>query len=1070
MARRRPLVLKLFIGFAAFLAVSIWMVASIEPTQVSSFLQSRLSQALNRPVTLGETKFNFSQGLAFEIRDVAVGTLEGSGEQLEIPSLFVKPRILPLFIGRLKFAELLCESPRLVFDLNHQRAGKDGNNSEKPPALDLPFQILSLSNGSLKIVDSSEIRLKAPLIIEKVQGYFRLTIDPFRARLAITGELIQDDHICPWSIRGHVTQPEGATNWAESILHLEANHGKFLPGVLLKNTPFITALKDSAGSFQTQIRVNGTPAKKVEMEAVLTGEDFSLAPNDTQGKRIAIEGAHCKTEWAHTSRGEVFDNIDIAINQVSLTGNALLENTGEGSRLKAQWSSSPMPLSELMALYPGLSPAPEPTATQPEGTVQVQSLAYEGPLTAQFADLFQNLSGRLTFANGRFPLPATTAIEGCRFEINLAANRLSLEKGYLSYVDIPWEFHGSADNLISTEMKLRFEAESPLPAEKLMSLPALSSKAGLMLTGTAPVKVLVEGGLHNLKARIKSDFSGFSAALGDLVFKGPAVPGDVEVRASTDYQTWNLEHAHLVTDLIQLQSRGHGRLGDNPEYQVEMVLHDLDMKKIPRDSKLLQRLQPKGAVSYIHNWQGGGEQAAQSKGVLTLKNADFHLTNIIADLKSINATVNFFENRAEFHNVMANLGSSPLMISGTLERSPAPVLNLRVVSPRIRADELIFPNDQSFLYDLDGNLTIDKNQIRFNEVHTALGKGTVATVKGYVTFSKNPETRLQISSKNAVIDEVIDLWGKTRKGKKQPQGKGGKGTLLIDVEAEKGVIDRFHFQNASGQIRLKDNILVIHPLDFHSGPGDGNGQVLVVNQPGRPSLLKISGHLENFDAEAVSKELLRYGHLVSGTLRGDFHLEGRTGKIFLPTSKGEFNIEIRKGVLKKFNALSKVFSILNVSQLFSLKLPDMATDGMPFKRATGTIHMHNGLLTSENIWVDSEAMNLSVVGSMDLVKKKTDTVLGVKPLGTVDKIITHIPIAGYILAGEDKALVTAYFDIKGDIQNPVVEAVPMASISNKAKGIFKRIFGLPEKVMTETKELFREKKQPEQPSSQEAVP
>ena len=413
------------------------------------------------------------------------------------------------------------------------------------------------------------------------------------------------------------------------------------------------------------------------------------------------------------------------------------------------------------------------------------------------------------------------------------------------------------------------------------------------------------------------------------------------------------------------------------------------------------------------------------------------------------------------------------MISGTLETTPEPELNLKVVSPRIRADELIFPSDRSFLYDLNGNLTIDKHQIRFNEVHTALEKGTVATVKGHVTFSQNPETRLRISSKNAVIDEVIDLWAKTGQGGKHPRGKGrksGKGTLLIDVEAEKGVIDHFHFQKAGGQIRLKDNILVIHPLDFHSGPGYGNGQVLVVSEPGQPSLLKISAHLENFDAEAVSKELLRYGHLVSGALRGDFYLEGRTGKTFLPTSRGEFNVEIRKGVLKKFSALSKVFSILNVSQLFSLKLPDMATDGMPFERATGTVHMHKGLLTSENIWVDSEAMNLSVVGTMDLVKKKTDTVLGVKPLGTVDKIITHIPIAGYILAGEDKALVTAYFDIKGDIQDPVVEAVPMASISNKAKGIFKRIFGLPEKVITETKELFKEKKQPEQPSSQGAAP
>jgi uncharacterized protein YhdP len=226
--------------------------------------------------------------------------------------------------------------------------------------------------------------------------------------------------------------------------------------------------------------------------------------------------------------------------------------------------------------------------------------------------------------------------------------------------------------------------------------------------------------------------------------------------------------------------------------------------------------------------------------------------------------------------------------------------------------------------------------------------------------------------------------------------------------------------------------------------------------------LKISGHLEHFDAEEVSRELMHYGHLVTGNLRGDFYLEGRAGKTFLPTSRGEFNVEINDGVLKKFSALAKIFSILNVSQLFSLKLPDMASGGMPFQRAAGTVHLDQGQLNSENIRVDSHAMNLSVVGHMDLEKKKVDAVVGVKPLGTVDKILTHIPIAGWILTGEDKALVTAYFEIKGDIGDPEVKAVPMTSISKKARGIFTRIFGLPEKMITETRDLFKEKNEPGQ--------
>jgi len=829
----------------------------------------------------------------------------------------------------------------------------------------------------------------------------------------------------------------------------------------LRQAPSLTSLEGGSGTCQAKIEASGIPAQGVEIEARLTGKALRLTPAGSGGKSVAIEEIHAKTRWTHTPRSEAFDNISIRVNKVSLAGRAELGHQQDTPHLTAEFSSPDVPLESLLGLYPAPSFFPESPESKPQGNLQINSLTYDGPLSAQLPDMLAGISGRMTFAQGQLPLPGTDGIRDLSFEINLAGNQLDLKKGFLSCLDIPWQFQGTIKNPFTGARNLHFEADTPLPAEKLMKLPALSAGKKLILEGSAPMKFRMQGDGQKLWLSLEGDLSPLSVASGDLVFKDSTESARLEATASTDLKTWTLEKAHLTSGLIQAEGQGHGNLGANPDYEIQLNLGDLDLEKIPRTGKLLQRLQPQGKISFTQNWQGGRGQVPLSRGVLTLKGAGVHLTSILADLKGINGTIDFTPDQAEFSNIMARLGTSPIMVSGTLGGTPDPILHLSVKSPRIRADELIFPSDQSYLYDLDGALTIDKNQIRFDEVHTVLEKGTVATVKGYVTLTQNPETRLWISSKNAVIDEVIDLWGKTGKEKKRPEKKDGKGTLLIDVEAEKGVIDRFHFQNARGQIRLKDNILVIHPLDFHSGPGYGNGQVLVVTAPDKPSLLKISGHVENFDAEDVSNELIRYGGLVSGTLRGDFYLEGRIGKTYLPTSRGEFNVEIQKGVLKKFNALSKVFSILNVSQIFALKLPDMATEGMPFNRATGTVQMRKGLLTSENIWVDSDAMNLSLVGNMNLVEKKVDAVLGVKPLGTVDKIITHIPLAGWILAGEDKALVTAYFEVKGKVGNPQVKAIPMASISKKAQGIFKRIFKLPEKMITETGEIFRGEKPPE---------
>lgn len=279
--------------------------------------------------------------------------------------------------------------------------------------------------------------------------------------------------------------------------------------------------------------------------------------------------------------------------------------------------------------------------------------------------------------------------------------------------------------------------------------------------------------------------------------------------------------------------------------------------------------------------------------------------------------------------------------------------------------------------------------------------------------------------------------------------------MLIDARVREGVLGPLDFQNAEGTIGFVDGTLTIFPLHFDAGAGRCTGQVQVARQADGSSLLKMSGHLENFDAAAVQHEILKMRGLITGTLKGDFYLEGEPGKNFLPTSLGGFSLQIKDGVLRKFPFLSKVFSLLNVSQILTFNLPDMAQEGMPFKRLKGNLSLSKGILSTEDVFVDSNAMNLSLVGSADLAEKKLDLVLGVKPLRTVDKIVTNIPIAGWLLTGEEKALITAHFEIKGKSEDPEVTPIPITSVSEQVLGIFKRVLGLPGKVATDVGDLLQ---------------
>jgi len=165
-------------------------------------------------------------------------------------------------------------------------------------------------------------------------------------------------------------------------------------------------------------------------------------------------------------------------------------------------------------------------------------------------------------------------------------------------------------------------------------------------------------------------------------------------------------------------------------------------------------------------------------------------------------------------------------------------------------------------------------------------------------------------------------------------------------------------------------------------------------------------------------------------------------------------VTVKDGVLRKFSGLAKVFSLLNVSQIFSGKLPDMDTEGMPFSLLQGSASIAQGKINTEDLTITSEAMNLSLFGSHNLINDQIDFTLEVMPLRTVDKVITKIPIAGWILAGKNKALLTAYFKLDGPSEQPHVSAIPLDSVSKTVFGIFKRTLGLPAKLVKDVGSLF----------------
>ncbi|HEY6008117.1 MAG TPA: AsmA-like C-terminal domain-containing protein, partial [Geobacteraceae bacterium] len=170
--------------------------------------------------------------------------------------------------------------------------------------------------------------------------------------------------------------------------------------------------------------------------------------------------------------------------------------------------------------------------------------------------------------------------------------------------------------------------------------------------------------------------------------------------------------------------------------------------------------------------------------------------------------------------------------------------------------------------------------------------------------------------------------------------------------------------------------------------------------------------------------------------------------------RGTLKVHLEKGVINKFGLISKVFSLLNVSQLLDFSLPDMVSTGMAYDHIDGNFSLHDGSVSTRDLSMHSPSLNMTLVGKTDLVSRDIDVKIGVQPLQTVGKIVNRIPIVGWILTGGKKDLIVVYYEAKGKWDDPTVSAIPSTSLSRGVSNIFRRAFNLPEEMVTEPAKVF----------------
>jgi len=598
---------------------------------------------------------------------------------------------------------------------------------------------------------------------------------------------------------------------------------------------------------------------------------------------------------------------------------------------------------------------------------------------------------------------------------------------------------------------LRFDGRIASRFESEAALDWLTSgTAALRATGALPVEITVAGTGERADWTLQGDFTQVGLSLGELLLKTPGIPGALTASGTLGGGKRQLERGHLElgalnADLAPVQ-------GDNGEAVVALDLKPLELSSLAEIVPALAQWDLRGTLSGGFRFQKGPE-GWQRTGTLTLEDLAAEHPYPLGPVRNTRARLELHNRSLRFACFPLGLGDSQLQVRGEVADLGDPVFVVHAESSRMLARDLIFRRPEVNLNDLSGTLRIDRRGIDFVRAHVRLDQGTVADVDGRLDFPTN-RLNLNVHAAYGHIDEVIALFSGPPRPYEEARAERRKRSdrppfkVVVEAETDKGEISHVGFSKARGTVTVEGGSVVVYPLHFSGrNQGEATARVHYTSREGQSGWLRVTGHLHQFEAQQIYNEYMQRSGDLRGPMDADFFLQGPADGTFRSRVDGSVYLEIHKGNFRKFTTLARAFSLLNVSQLFTGELPDVSGRGMNFELARGTLSFGGGYVYTDDLAVFSNSLNMSFIGRADLAKQTNDYILGVQPLQTVDKVVSSIPLVGWVLTGDEKTMFTVHFQVKGPWSDPEVTAIPGSSLGSGILGIFQRTLRLPGKLV-----------------------
>jgi hypothetical protein len=185
----------------------------------------------------------------------------------------------------------------------------------------------------------------------------------------------------------------------------------------------------------------------------------------------------------------------------------------------------------------------------------------------------------------------------------------------------------------------------------------------------------------------------------------------------------------------------------------------------------------------------------------------------------------------------------------------------------------------------------------------------------------------------------------------------------------------------------------------------------------------------------------------SVSLEGVLELKDSDGTGAFSGLNGHARLLVEKGWLHQTSPILDALALISLEQIFKPGSPGVQDGRVYFDRIEADIEIEKGKILFQSLTLQSPAINAAGAGTIDLNRDQLQLRIGLQPLGTVDRIVSRIPLIGNILTGKEKSLVVYSLEVTGSLSNLRVKEVPFKNIGESALGYLERMVFTPERIL-----------------------